>query len=344
MTAACRQQTLSGKGTKSRLAAVVLVTVAVLSCPGARTDSWAQANLPRVGIITVGAVSDPASAGHRLDLIRRAFASQGWSEGKNIAFELRDARGDASRNAAFAAEFVRQKVDLIWADSAPALHATYAATRTIPIVASDYTTDPVTAGYALSYGRPGKNVTGVFLDAPEFSGKWLELLKEMVPGLSRVAVLWDPSPGTAHVRGIEAVAPSLGIQIQQYEVRKPEEIDAAASTFRGWPQALVILPSPMLLAESPRLAGLAARQRLPATSIFRLFAEKGGLSAYGPVETEVVDRVAIQATKILRGAKPGDLPIERPSNFELTVNLRAARALGITIPQSILMRADKVIR
>jgi len=146
------------------------------------------------------------------------------------------------------------------------------------------------------------------------------------------------------VRGIQAAAQSLGVQIQVVEVRKPEEIDAIASAFRGRPQALVVLPSPMMMAESARLAKLAARQRLPATSMFRLFAEVGGVIAYGPEETEEVERVAAQATKILRGAKPGDLPIERPTKFVLAVNLKAAKALGITMPESILMHADKVIR
>ena len=329
---------------RPRVSAVLIFAAVLLAASAWPSDGRAQANIPRVGIITVGAASDAAAAGYRFNLIRRAFVSQGWSEGQTIAFELRDARGDASRNAELAAELVRLKVDLIWADSAPALRATYAATRTIPIVAVDFTTDPVAAGYAQSYGRPGKNVTGVFLDAPEFSGKWLELLKEMVPGLSRVVVLWDPSPGEAHLRGIQAVAPSLGVQIQVVEVRKPEEIDAIASAFRGRPQALVVLPSPMMMAESQRLARLAARHRLPATSIFRLFAEEGGVIAYGPEATAVVERAAVQATKILRGAKPGDLPIERPTKFELSINLKTAKALGITIPASMVMRADKVIR
>ena len=329
---------------RPRVSAVLIFAALLVTAFALPSDGRAQVNIPRVGIITVGAASDPDAAGYRLDLVRRVFAGQGWSEGKTIAFELRDARGDASRNAELAVDLVRLKVDLIWADSAPALRAAYAGTRTIPIVAVDFTTDPVAAGYAQSYGRPGGNVTGVFLDAPEFSGKWLELLKEMVPGLSRVAVLWDPSPGEAHMRGIRAVAPSLGVQVQVVEVRKPEDIDAAPSAFRGKPQALVILPSPMLLAESPRLARLAARLRLPAISSFRLFAEEGGVVAYGPEAVAFVERAAVQATKILRGTKPGDLPIERPTKFELSVNLKAAKVLGITIPESILMRADKVIR
>jgi putative ABC transport system substrate-binding protein len=297
-----------------------------------------------VGIIAVGAAADDTFAGYRFDLIRRALAGHGWTEGRTVSFELRDARGDASRFGAIAAELVRLKVDLIWADSAPALRAAYAATRTIPIVAFDFTTDPVADGYAQSYGRPGGNVTGVFLDAPELSGKWLELLKATVPDLSTVAVLWDPSAGDAHARGLQAVAASFGVQLEIIEVRKPEQIDAVASAFQARLQALIILPSPMTFAENARLARLAMKQRLPATSIFRQFTEEGGLITYGPEQVSILERGAGQVTRILRGAKPGDVPIERPTKFELVVNLKAAKALNLTIPESVLARADRVIR
>jgi putative ABC transport system substrate-binding protein len=320
------------------------VTAIVLAACGSLSESWAQTRIPRVGIITVGAAGDEAFARLRFELIRTAFAKQGLIEGRTVAFEIRDARGDASRFAEIAAELVRLKVDLIWADSAPALHAAYAATRTIPIVAFDFTTDPVADGYAQSYGRPGGNVTGVFLDAPELSGKWLELLKATVPGLSSVAVLWDPRAGDSHARGIQAIAGSFGLQLQIIEVRTPEQIDGVASAFQTRPQALILLPSPMTFAESPRLVRLATKQRLPATSIFRQFTEDGGLLSYGPEQGSILERGAVQVTRILRGAKPGDLPIERPSKFELAVNLKAAKALKLTIPASVLARADRVIR
>jgi putative ABC transport system substrate-binding protein len=307
-------------------------------------ETWGQAKLPRVAIITVGTATDDSNAGYRLELIRRALADQGWIEGRTASFEMRNARGDVSRFSEIAADLVRLKVDVIWADSAPALRATYAATRTIPIVALDFTTDPVAAGYAQSYGRPGGNVTGVFLDAPEFSGKGLEFLKAMVPGLSRVAVLWDPKPGDAHVRALQAIAPSFGVQLQVVQVRNPEDIDRAGSLFRGRPQALIILPSPMMVAENSRLAKLATKERLPATSFFRVFAEAGGTVAYGPEVVSVAERGAVLVTKILNGANPADLPIERPTKFELVVNLKTAKALGITVPESILLRADEVIR
>lgn len=324
---------------RSRFTFVFILATVLLA-----TSAWPQTSVPRVGIITVGAATDDPRAGVRLEVIRRTLTAQGWVEGRTVSFEMRNARGDPSRFAAAASELARLKVDVIWADSAPALRASYAATRTIPIVAGDFTTDPVADGYAKSYGRPGGNVTGVFLDAPEFSGKWLDLLRAMIPGLSRVAVLWDPSPGDAHLRALQAIAPSFGVQLELLEVRKPEDIDAAASGFRGRPQALITLPSPMMFAENARVVRLATKQRLPATSIFRVFAEAGGVVSYGPDAGAVAERLAVFVTKILRGAKPGDLPIERPTRFELVVNLKAAKALNLTIPESVLAGADKVIR
>jgi putative ABC transport system substrate-binding protein len=228
--------------------------------------------------------------------------------------------------------------------SAPAVRTAYAATRTIPIVGLDLTTDPVAAGYVERHSRPGGNVTGVFLDAPGFAGKWLELLKAMVPGLSRVAVLWDPSPGSAHSQAIQDVAPSFGIRLQVLEVRKPEDIDAAFSAFRGRPQALIVLPSPMLYVQSERLARLALKQRLPATSMFRVFAESGGALAYGPEMSATAERCAVLVAKILGGATPAVLPLAQPEGFELIVNLKTAKAIGLTVPESVLAGATAVIR
>jgi putative ABC transport system substrate-binding protein len=243
-----------------------------------------------------------------------------------------------------ARKLVALQVDVIFADSAPGVRAAFAATRTIPIVAGDFTTDPVAEGYAESYRRPGKNVTGVFLDAPEFSVKWLELLKSIVPGLSRAVALWDPSPGDAHLRALQRAAPSFGVQLQVVEVRTPQEIDRAASEFRGRPQALIALPSPMIWRESARLAKLTMKGRLPATSIAPPFAATGGLLVYGPNGDSVDERCGVLMAKILGGASPGDLPIERPTEFALVVNLKAARALNLTVPESVLSRADVVIQ
>jgi len=328
----------------NRVAAVLLLFAGLLAVPCLTGEVWAQAKLPRVGIIMVSASSDAPAAGDRSEVILQALADKGWIDGQNVSFEIRDARGDPPRFAEVAAELVRLKVDVIWADSTPALRAAYAATRTIPIVAGSFTTDPIADGYVESYARPGGNVTGVFLDAPDFSGKWLELLKAIVPDLSRAVVLWDPTPGDAHLRALKAISPSFGVQLQVIEVSKPEDIDGAGAAFRGRPQALIVLPSPMTYAENARLAKLALKERLPATSIFLMFAEAGGAVAYGPEPLSVTGRWAVLATKVINGTKPADLPVERPTKFHLVVNLKTAKALDITIPQSILLRADEVIR
>lgn len=334
----------AGRAYRFRLTAAMLLAGAVLCNPAWTEHAWGQSKLPRVGIIMVDATSDAPAAGDRSEVILRALSDQGWIEGQNVSFEVRNVRGDPPRFTEAAAELVRLQVDVIWADSAPALRAAYAATRTIPIVVGDFTTDPVAAGYAESYARPGGNVTGVFLDAPEFSGKWLELLKAIVPDLSRVVVLWDPSPGDAHLRALKAISPSFGVQLQVIEVNKPEDIDGAATELRARPQALIVLPSPLTYSENTRIARLALKERLPATSIFLTFAEAGGTVAYGPEPLAVAERVAVLATRVLKGTKPADLPVERPTRFQLVVNLKSAKAHGLTIPQSILIRADEVIR
>ena len=329
---------------KHRSAAELLLTVALLTSLGWTGDSWAQTKIPRVGILTfqVGLTGDQAKQWY--EPFRRALSNQGWIAGQNVSLEFQNVPGDPSQFNEAAAVLVRLKVDVIFADSAPAVRAAYAATRTIPIVAEDYTTDPVAEGYVESYGRPGGNMTGVFLDAPEFAGKWLQLLKAIVPGLSRVAVLWDPTPGPAHLQAVESIARSFRIQLQVLEVHRPDDIDRAFASLRGKPQALIILPSPMIYAQSERLAKLAMKHRLPATSMARLFAERGGAVSYGPEQTSVDERVAVLVAKILGGAKPGELPVERPTKIQLVVNLKTAKAFGLTVPESVLYRADEVIR
>ncbi len=344
MTTACRRHARARGGMKNRIAAALLLAVTLLTTFGSTGESWGQTKLPRVGILTFFASTNDPTLGLWFDPFRRTLSDQGWIEGKNVSFEYRNTHGDPSRYAEAAAELVGLKVDVILAVSAAAVRAAYAATRTIPIVASDFTTDPVAEGYVESYSRPGGNVTGVFLDAPEFAGKWIELLKAMVPGLSRVCVLWDPSPGPTHLQAVRSVAELLGLKLEVLEVRKPDDMDRAFSALRGRPQALIILPSPMLYVQSARLAKLALKYRLPATSMARAFADTGGVVAYGPEMTSTFERNAVFVAKILAGAKPGDLPVERPSKFELVVNLKTAKALGLTIPHSVLLQADEVIR
>jgi putative ABC transport system substrate-binding protein len=311
---------------------------------GWTTQSWAQANVQRVGVLSFFAITEESSWSSRMELFRRDLADQGWIEDRNVSFEIRNARGDPPRFTEVAAELARLQVDVIWADSAPALRAAYAATRTIPIVAVDYTADPIAKGYVQRYARPGGNVTGVFLDAPEFAGKWFELLTAMIADLSRVAVLWDPGPGDTHLQAVRSVARSLDLKLQVLEVRKPDDIDTAFAALRGRPQAVIILPSPMIYGQGARLARLALEHRLPATSMAREFAIAGGTLAYGPDEHETIESTTALVAKILGGAKPGELPLQRPSKIRLVVNLKTAKTLGITIPQSILLRADEVIR
>jgi putative ABC transport system substrate-binding protein len=329
---------------KPRFPYIFVFAAALLTASGWPGDSRAQTRIARVGILTVDAVTDDAGEGIWLVPFRRKLAEQGWVEGRAVSFEYRNASGDPARFAEAAAELVQRKVDVIFAMSAPAVRTASAATRTIPIVGLDLTTDPVAAGYVERHSRPGGNVTGVFLDAPGFAGKWLELLKAVVSGLSRVAVLWDPSPGTAHLKAVQNVAPSLGIQLQVLEIHRPDDIDGAFSAFRGRPQALIVLPSPMLYVHSERLAKLALKHRLPATSMFRVFADAGGALAYGPEMSVAAERCAIIVAKILGGATPAVLPLAQPEGFELVVNLKTARAIGLNVPESVLTGATAVIR
>jgi putative ABC transport system substrate-binding protein len=329
---------------KNRVAAVLLLTGAVLTSLGWNGEAWGQAKPARVGILNFLSHTDDRRTKYWLDLFRRNLADQGWIEGKNVSFEYRSPLGDPSQFGTAAAQLVGLKVDVIYAASAPSLRAAYAATRTIPIVGIDFTTDPIAEGYVQSYARPGGNVTGVFLDAPEFAGKWFELLKAMIPDLSRVSVLWDPGPGATHLQAVRGAAKLLDIRLQVLEVHKPDDLDRAFDALRGRPQAIIFLPSPMIYNRSARLARLALKHRLPATSMARAFALAGGAISYGPELTSTIDRIAALVAKILGGSKPAELPVERPTKIKLVVNLKTAKALGLTMPQSILLRADEVIR
>ncbi len=314
--------------------AVVAVTAGVWS-----GESCAQTKVPRVGVLTL---SEAALEQPSIQAFTRELVERGWVPGSNVALEYRFALGADMRFNEGAEELVRLKVDVIMAFSAPAARAAFAATKSIPIVVQDYTNDPVAAGYAESYSRPGKNVTGVFLDAPEFAGKWIQLLRAIVPGLKRVAVLWDPAPGAAHLKAVQDAARLLGVQIQTHEVRTPDDLDKAFAAFRGRPQAVIILPSPMTFIHSARLASLALKYRLPGTSIARGFAEAGGAVSYGPNIVETTERNAVQVAKILDGAKPGDLPIERPTKFDFVINMKTIKAFGLKVPTSLLAGAEQV--
>jgi ABC-type uncharacterized transport system substrate-binding protein len=314
----------------------------------ATTLSWRSEGRAQTKV--VGILATPLIQGTADDRVhdwyeplRRPLAQQGWVEGKNVIYEYRSARGTPPQFAEAAAELVRLKAEVIYCDSAPATRAAYAATRTIPIVALDFTNDPVEAGYAQSYRRPARNLTGTFLDASEFAGKWLALLKAVVPTLSRVAVLWDPSPGLTHRKALESAARSIGVRLQIQRVDNANDIDRAFLAFEQ-PQAVVVLPSPMTWGQSPRIANLTLKHRLPATSMAPPFSTAGGLFTYGPDGEAVLERNGFLVAKILHGAQPGDLPIERPTKYALMVNRKTAQILHPHIIDFVLVTADTVIR
>ena len=336
-----RRRFEAGNAIRRLVAGMLIAVFALIAVGGLPTDSQAQPKIRRIGVLAVSeaAVHEPWYAS-----FTRGLAEHGWVPGKNVMVEYQFAGGKDLSFSNAAEQLVGLKVDVIFALSAPATYAAHTATTTVPIVAQDMTNDPVAVGYAESYGRPGKNLTGVFLDAPEFAGKWVELLRAIVPGLKRVVVLWDPAPGVAHLKALQSAAQSFGLELQVHEVRSPQDLDKAFAAFRGRPQALIILPSPMTWTHSAHLAALAFKHRLPATSMARTFAEAGGAVTYGPDVAESMRRNAIQVVKVLEGARPGDLPIERPNKFSFVFNMKTIKALGLQIPDSLLPGAEQLDR
>ena len=328
----------AGRGGRSGRLLLVLTVLCLMA------SSWvvprkADAKVFRVGILN----SQGAESWLRENGFYRTLAERGWIEGKNVVFEFRDSGGDPTRLARPAEELVRAKVDVLLAIGPPSVRAAFAATRDIPIVAHDLETDPMAAGYARSYSRPGRNLTGLFLDTPDLAGKWLELLKGVVPRLTRVAVLFDATSGPVPLHAVRRAAPAMGIRLKILEIHKPADIDQAPSAFDGHVQALIALPSPMIYFQNEHLAEFTAKHRLPGISMFAPFAQAGGLMAYGPDMAATVEQCAVLLAKVLNGAEPGDLPIERPSKFQFVLNLKTARDLRLTVPDVIRLRADEVI-
>ena len=331
-----RQETIRGLHTVGIMITLALgILVAPLVAVAQRTTS-----IPRIGVLGMGPSPRPYWEG-----FLHGLQDLGYVVGQTLTIEERFAAGDAERFPALAAELVRLPVAVIFARGPAALQAAKQATDTIPIVAIDLESDPVQRGYAASLARPGGTVTGVFLDAPGLVGKWLELLKESIPQLARVTVLWDPTTGPVQPEAAQAAARLLALELHMLEVREASEFDTAVvAATRARADALLVLGSPLMSRNSQRLADLAATSRLPALSPFRAFAEAGGLMAYGPSQPEMYQRCGVQVGKILQGAKPGDLPIERPGRFELVFNLKTAKALGLTIPPTFFFQADEVIQ
>jgi putative ABC transport system substrate-binding protein len=313
--------------------------------------SSAEAQQPkkvrRIGYLSA---SDPTSESSRSEAIRLGLRELGYIEGENIAFEYRYGEGKRDRAPELAAELVRLKVDIIVvAGGGYWVQAPKNITKTIPIVMVGAGINPVEAGLVESLARPGGNVTGITLLSQELGGKRLELLKEAVPKLVRVAVLYDPA-NLSGARGVKEVLPvaarTLGMTIQPWEVRDEESVEKVfAALNKRRPNAVYVAPSgPRMFATGKRIAGLALKSRLPSMYNNREAVDAGGLMSYDADRIDSYRRVATYVDKILKGAKPADLPVEGPTKFELLVNLKTAKQIGLTIPQSVLYRADKVIR
>jgi len=299
--------------------------------------------MPRMGYLTLG--SGPTET--ELEFKQR-LRDLGWVEGQNIIIEYRWAANDMGRLGVLAEELVRLKVDVVVASATPVIQAARNATTTIPIVMLG-AADPVGFGFVASLARPGGNITGLSLQSPELAGKRLELLKEIVPKLTRVAFLahgGDPAH-KLFLKEAQDVAPKIGLRIQAVVIKGPEEFEVAFSAMvRERAGALVVQPllTGSALGQGRKVADLAARNRLPAVSDGIRFPEAGGLASYGANRLDLSRRAAVFVDKILKGTKPADLPVEQPMKFELVINLKAAKQIGLTIPQWTLMKADKVIK
>ena len=326
---------------KLRRHALALVAV-VLAAPVA---SFAQqpARIARIGFLHPGSQQ---GSDVQLQAFRDGLRALGYVEGKNLQLEVRWGEGKLERLPTLAAELVQLKVDIIVAATSPSVEAARQATRTIPIV-MPLSSDPVGDGLVTSLARPGGNITGLSVMAPELGEKRIQLLKEMFPKVSHgMAVLWNPAFVGMRARFEQArvAAPAIGLTVRSMEVRDTRDLDAAfEAILREHPEALLLLVDPFLRSQRSRIVEFAAEQRIPAIYESSEFVDVGGLISYGANTLDQFRRAAAYVDKILKGAKPADLPIEQPTKFELVINMKAAKALGIKVPDSILLRADKVI-
>ena len=305
--------------------------------------------IPHVGILFIGGRDQP-----HLESFKQGLRERGYTEGKNIVLEYRYAEGKVDRLPALANELVQLKVDVIVTTSGNSARAAAEATKTIPIVLTTGA-DPVKSGLADSLAKPGRNITGLSIIEEDLSGKRVEILKEAFPKMTRLAYLWNPfavsysgaisTSGNPSYDEAEKITKTVGVQLLPYKVRNLAEIEKAfADLPKNRPQALLVLQSPVMTLNSKRIVDLALEQRLPGMYPSNQFAEEGGLIAYGPVIADLYRRAATYVAKILKGAKPAELPIEQPTKFELVINLKTAKQIDVTLPANVLARADRVIR
>ena len=330
----CRRQLLQGS---LALAGFILLS-------GCDTPGPPVAKPRRIGFLAVGSREGRAFL---IDGFLQGLRERGYVEGQNIVIEYRFSDDRNDRLPELAAELVALKVKLILASGTPASFAAKQATSTIPIVMGGIAANPVETGLIASLARPGGNVTGMSMMSSQLSGKRLELLKEIVPGLARVAVFWNP-PNPAYgpiLKELEAAAPTLGLKLQRLEVRVPGDFEGAFKAATRQRAGALIAPGDPLLANHRKVvADLALKYRLPTTMDIKEFVEAGGLLSLGPDLADLYRRSASHVDKILKGAHPSDLPMEQPSKFDLFVNLKTAQALGLTIPQSVMLQATQVIQ
>ena len=321
---------------------VVLTGLSLLS---ARPVAGQQAaKVPRIGFLAVGSREGRA---FMIEGFLQGLGERGYVEGQNIVIEYRFSEDRNDRLPALAAELIAMKVQLILASGTPASFAAMQATTTVPIVMGGIAADPVETGLVASLARPGGNITGMSIMTAPLGGKRLELLQRTVPGLARVAVFWNP-PNPAYgpiLKELEAAAPALRLKLQRLEVRVPADFEGAFQSAIKQRAGALIAPGDPLVANRPRMvANLALKYRLPTLMDNKEFVEAGGLLSLGPDLVDSYRRSATHVDKILKGTNPGDLPMEQPTKFDLFVNLKAARALGLTIPQEVLLQANHVIQ
>jgi putative tryptophan/tyrosine transport system substrate-binding protein len=334
---ATRRQFL--RGTLALAGLSLLSGCGMLPLPGQQAGK-----VPRIGFLAVGSREGRAPL---IEAFLQGLREHGYVEGQNIVIEYRFSEGRDDRLPQLAAELVDLEVDLIVASGTPASFAAKQATSTIPIVMGGLAANPVETGLVASLSRPGGNVTGMSTMTSQLSGKRLELLKETVPGLSRVAVFWNPPNPTYGpvLRELEAGAQMLGLELQRLEVRVPEDFEVAFEAATRQRAGALIAPGDPLTTNRPKVvAELALKHRLPAMMDLREFVEAGGLLSLGVNLTELYRRAAVYVDKIVKGANPADLPMEQPHKLDLFVNLKTAQAIGLTIPQSVLTQATEVIQ
>ena len=328
-----------------KAAVLSILVVALVVVVGNLAAAQQPKKIPRIGYLSPG---NPANESARSEGIRLALRELGYIEGQSIAFEYRYAEGKLDRYPELASELMRLKVDIIVAPVGGAIQAAKNSTKSIPIVMAGLADDPVRRGFAESLARPGGNVTGITSLNRELAGKRLELLKEAVPKMARVAILYDPANGTSVVDVKEVLPPAaraLRLTIQPWELRAAdgfEKVFAALNKER--PDGLYVSGGPLMLANRKRLADSSLKSRLPSMYVRREFVDAGGFLSYGADLADSYRRVAYYVDKILKGAKPADLPVEQPTKFQLVINLKTAKQIGVAIPQRVLQRADRVIR